>query len=232
MSVQRDGSDAPLDGDRHPPGRRLGEGPRREGRGPRCLAQTAAGGRAVAGSRRREAGFTLVEMVVSLLLLALVVDIAAQLLGETQQMLVDSGRQALDPAAALVATRLRADVLSASGAVAAQKPDLSCAFLELAGNPQGLIFYQLNGGSLVRTLVGAGGVSLGTSVLLRRATSFHCATSSLGGPTVVLLDYRYRRSRTRRSPLMLVPGLWAPSEEVVRESLILTPRGAGLGSSW
>jgi hypothetical protein len=31
---------------------------------------------------------------------------------------------------------------------------------------------------------------------------------------------------------MLVPGLWAPREEVVEESLILTPRGAGLGSSW
>ena len=44
--------------------------------------------------RRGEAGFTLIELVVSLLLLALVVDITAQLLGETQQMLVDAGRQA------------------------------------------------------------------------------------------------------------------------------------------
>jgi len=184
------------------------------------------------GPRRREAGFTLIELVISLLLLALVVDIAAELLGETQQMLVDAGRQALDPAAALVATRLRADVLGATGAVAAQKPDLSCAFLELAGKPEGLVFYRLSAGTLVRTVVAAGGVPLGSSVLLRGATSFRCATSSLGGPTVVLLDYRYRRSRTRRSPLMLVPGLWAPPQEVVEESLILTPRGAGLGSSW
>jgi len=180
----------------------------------------------------RQAGFTLVELLVSLLLLALVVDMAAQLMGETQQMLVDAGREVLDPAAALIATRLRADVLGASGAVAAQNPDLTCAYLELAGNPQGLIFYQLSGGALVRTLVAAGGVPLGSSVLLRGATSFRCATSSLGGPTVVLLDYRYRRSRTRRSPLMLVPGLWAPPTEVVEESLILTPRGAGLGTSW
>ena len=186
----------------------------------------------VGGGGRREAGFTLIELVISLLLLALVVDIAAQLLGETQQMLVDAGRQALDPAAALVATRLRADVLGASGAVAAQNPDLSCAFLELAGKPEGLVFYQLSAGTLVRTVVGAGGLPIGSSALLRGATSFRCATSSLGGPTVVLLDYRYRRSRTRRSPLMLVPGLWAPREEVVEESLVLTPRGAGLGSSW
>ena len=181
---------------------------------------------------RREAGFTLVETLISLLLLVLVVEIAAQLLGETQQMLVSSGREALDPAAALVATRLRADVLGASGAVAALNPDLSCAYLELVGNPPGPIFYQLTAGALVRTVAAAGGAPPRSAVLLRGAISFHCATSSLGGPTVVLLDYRYRRSRTRRSPLPLVPGLWAPSQEVVRESLILTPRGAGLGNTW
>jgi len=182
-----------------------------------------------------ETGYTLVEMVISLLLLVLVVEIAAQLLGETQQMLVDAGREALDPAAALVAVRLRADIMGASSAIAMVKPDLSCAYLELFGNPPGPIFYQLAAGTLTRT-VAAGGVPLVSSVVLRDATAFHCVTSSVGGatggPTVVLLAYRYRRSRTRRSPLMLMPALWAPPREEVRESLILTLRGAGLGTAW
>ncbi|HVR08257.1 MAG TPA: type II secretion system protein [Thermoanaerobaculia bacterium] len=191
-----------------------------------------AGGRFLAAATRREKGFTLVEMVVSMMLLAVVVAIAAELLGEAQQMVLDAGREALDPAAALIAMRLRADVQSASVAVAAQNPDLSCAFLELAGQPPGPIFYRLVAGDMVRSVLAGGGAPLGSVVLLHGATSFRCVTSSLGGPTVVLLDYRYRRSRTRRSPLMLMPSLWAPAQESVHESLILTPRGAGLGASW
>ncbi|HYL04807.1 MAG TPA: prepilin-type N-terminal cleavage/methylation domain-containing protein [Thermoanaerobaculia bacterium] len=190
------------------------------------------GGRSGATGGRREGGFTLVELVVSMLLFVVVVSIAAELLGEAQQMLVDAGREALDPAAALIAMRLRADVQGASAAVAAQNPDLSCAFLELSGQPPGPIFYRLVAGDLVRSVLDGSGAPLGSAVLLHRTTSFRCATSSLGGPTVVLLDYGYRRSRTRRSPLMLVPGLWAPALEAVHESLILTPRGAGLGASW
>ncbi|HLX06874.1 MAG TPA: prepilin-type N-terminal cleavage/methylation domain-containing protein [Thermoanaerobaculia bacterium] len=182
--------------------------------------------------RRAPAGFTLIEMVVALALLALGVAIAAQLLGESQQMLIDAAGEVLDPAAALVATRLRADALAATGAVAAQNPDLTCAFLELLGEPPGPIFYRLTGGALVRSVIAADGTPLGSSTLVPGAISFHCVTSSLGGPTVVLLDYQYRRSRTRRSPLPMVPSLWAPRREVVRESLIVTPRGAGLGFSW
>lgn len=190
------------------------------------------GARAGAAGTRREAGFTLVELVVAMLLLGLAVALSAQLLGEAQQMLVDAGHEALDPAAALIATRLRADVLGATVAVAAQQPDHSCAYLELVGQPPGPILYQLTGGGLVRSVLDAGGMPSGAAVLLPSATAFSCVTSSLGGPTVVLLDYRYRRTRTRRSPLMLVPSLWGPRQEEVRESLILVPRGGGLGTWW
>lgn len=182
--------------------------------------------------RSAAAGFTLVELVVSLALLALGVAISAQLLGESQQMLIDAGSEVLDPAAALVATRLRNDVLGATGAVAAQNPDLSCAYLELVGEPPGPIFYRLTGGALVRTVLAADGTPLGSSILLPKAASFLCVTSSLGGPTVVLLSYSYRRSGGRRSPLPMLPGLWGPRQQLVQESLILTPRGAGLGNSW
>jgi prepilin-type N-terminal cleavage/methylation domain-containing protein len=182
---------------------------------------------------RRQAGFTLVELVVSLALLALAMAISAQLLQETQQMLVDAGLEALDPNAALVATRLRADILGASVAVAVQnRDDLSCAYLELLGDPPGPIFYQLRRGALFRRVFAADGTPLGASVLLRGATSFTCATVSSWGPTVVLVSYEYLRSRTRRSPLALPPALWRSRQETVRESLVLTPRGAGLGRAW
>jgi prepilin-type N-terminal cleavage/methylation domain-containing protein len=181
---------------------------------------------------RATAGFTLVEVLVALLLLSLALAIAVQLLMETQQMLVDAARESLDPAAAVIATRLRADVLGATVAIAAHRPDLSCNYLELAGHPPGPIFYQLAGGSLVRSVTAANGTPLGSTVLLRGATSFSCFTSSAGGVEVVLLEYHYRRSRTRRSPLPSLPGQWGPRWEVVGESLVLTPRGGGLGSSW
>ena len=179
--------------------------------------------------RGAAAGFTLVEVLISLLLLILALSLAAQLLAETQQMLVDAARQALDPAAALVATRLRVDVLGATGAVAAQNLDQSCAFLELIGNPEGPIVYQRSAGALVRTVLAADGTPQGSLVLLRGATAFSCSTSSLGAAEVVLLDYRYRRSRTRRSPLPLLPAMWGAAQEEARESLVLTPRGSGMG---
>jgi type II secretory pathway pseudopilin PulG len=183
---------------------------------------------------RRDTGFTLVEALVSLLLLLLVLAMAAQLLGETQQMLADAAREALDPAAALIATRLRVDVLGASGAVAAQNPDLSCAFVELTGNPEGPVVYHLAGGALVRSVLAADGTPQGSATLLRRATAFGCTTivNPLGGFTVVRMDYRYLRARTRRSPLVLLPSAWGPRQEEVRETLFLTPRGSGLGTWW
>lgn len=180
-----------------------------------------------------QAGFTLVEVLVSLVLLILVLSIAAQLLGETQQMLVDAAREARDPAAGLVATRLRVDVLGASGAVAAQSPDLTCAYLELVGNPEGVIFYQLAGGALVRSVLAADGTPEGSEALLRGATAFTCATIlPPQGFTVVRLDVHSLRSRSRRSPLMLMPSARGPRQEEVRETLFLTPRGSGLGSGW
>ena len=181
-----------------------------------------------------QAGFTLVEVLVSLVLLILVLSIAAQLLGETQQMLVDAAREARDPAAALIATRLRVDVLGASGFVAAPNPDLSCAYLELVGNPEGVIFYQLTGGAMVRSVLAPDGTPVGAGPLVRGATAFSCASvvNPLGGYPMVRLEYHYLRSRSRRSPLMLLPSAWGPRQEEVRETLFLTPRGSGLGSWW
>jgi type II secretory pathway pseudopilin PulG len=180
--------------------------------------------------RRAAAGFGLVEMLVSLLILILALALAAQLLGETQQMMLDAAHQVLDPAAAQFATRLRADVLGASGAIAVQNPDLSCAYLELTSTANPVV-YLLSGGALVRATLGPSGLLQGAVPLLPGASVFSCATTGTT-PNVVLVTYQYSRSRTRRSPLPLLPGMWGPRQDQVRESLVLTARGAGLGSTW
>ena len=187
---------------------------------------------ALPASRRPAAGFGLVEMLVALLLMILAITLAAQLLGEAQQMMVDAAQQALDPAAAQVATRLTVDALGATSAVALQNPDLSCASLELLGGPAGPVVYVLAGGSLVRESLGPLGTVQGAISFLPGTSFFSCATSPGAASTVVLVSYQYRRSRTRRSPLQLLPGMWGPRHEQVRESLILTTRGSGLGTSW
>ncbi len=168
----------------------------------------------------------------SLVLLVLALALAAQLLAETQQMMADAARQALDPAAALVATRLRTDVLGATGAVAASNPDGSCALLELMGNPEGTIAYTLTGGALTRTVLGAGGLPLGSLPLLPGTAAWSCSAITAGTAQVVLLDYRYLRSRVRRSPLPLLPGQAGARQEQVHESLVLALRGGGLGGAW
>jgi prepilin-type N-terminal cleavage/methylation domain-containing protein len=192
-------------------------------------------GRAAAGAAaapRGERGFTLMEMLVALVLLMLALLLAAQLLGEAQQMMADAAQQARDPAAAQVATRLTVDALGATAAVAVQNVDLSCAALELSGGSTGSVVYMLSGGALVRgTLDGFGNLQ-GAVPFLPGTSWFSCATTPGAASTVVLVSYQYGRSRSPRSPLQLLPGLWGPRQEQVRESLVLTLRGAGLGGAW
>jgi hypothetical protein len=75
---------------------------------------------------------------------------------------------------------------------------------------------------------------VGAGTLVRGATAFSCASvvNPLGGYPMVRLEYHFLRSRSRRSPLMLMPSAWGPRQEEVRETLFLTPRGSGLGSWW
>ena len=180
--------------------------------------------------RRDQAGFTLVEMLMSLVLLLLALAIAAELLGESQQMLVDAARESRDPSAPLVATQLRADILGASNAAALQNPDTSCALLQLVGHDEGTIVYQLVKGQLVRTVVAADGTVVGSSALLRGASDFECAATGTASAETVMLTYGYLRAGTRRSPLALVRAPPAPQD--MRESLVLVPRAAGLGGAW
>lgn len=185
-------------------------------------------------TRRRRAGFTLVEMLVALLILLIGLAIAAGLLGETQQMLLDAMSESRDSPAALVATRLRADVQGATAVVAVHAAGREGSFgdrLELSG-PAGRIVVELVEGDLRRSVRAVDGTALGSAILLQHVRAFHCWTIDAGTSPAVGLDLEYRRSRARRSPLQLMPPRWGPREESVHETLFLTPRGGGLGPSW
>ncbi len=181
--------------------------------------------------RRVEGGFTLVEVLVALLVLLVGLAIAAGLLGEAQQMLADVVREARDPAAALVASRLRADIESASSAAVRRDPERDRDRLDLVGPDRRVVLAAVDG-ELLRTVLGADGAPLGTAVLLQRLEEFRPTILAGDVGALVCLEYAYRRSRLRRSPLPLLPGQWGPREETARETLCLTPRGAGLGGGW
>ena len=61
-------------------------------------------------SRRRQAGFTIVEMMVALVLLLVGLMIAADLLDESSRLFVETAGEATDNPAPLAVARMRADI--------------------------------------------------------------------------------------------------------------------------
>jgi|HubBroStandDraft_3_1064219.scaffolds.fasta_scaffold01404_5 hypothetical protein len=181
--------------------------------------------------RGSEAGFTLVEMLISFVLLVLAVTIAAQLLVEAAQMFTDVAGEQHDPMVPLAVARLRNDV---QGAVSYQdlSPDpLSCSPLVLQGGTGGTVVYTLAGEEVRRAVVAPDGTAGATEILLRQVTSWTCAGHG-SSPPVLELDFSYRRRAVRRTPLAVLPVYARPRDEQKSETLLLTLRGAGLGSSW
>jgi prepilin-type N-terminal cleavage/methylation domain-containing protein len=99
---------------------------------------------------RRDHGFSLLELAVSLVVIAMVLALAAQLLGETQLAFVTVARESRTPSQHLAAEWLRRD-LRASRAVgegSSWVPSSGALWL-LRG--EGWISYELRGRDLVRT---------------------------------------------------------------------------------
>jgi prepilin-type N-terminal cleavage/methylation domain-containing protein len=181
--------------------------------------------RPVRGSRA--AGFTLVELLVSLLLLLLALALAAQILVESSQMLADTAAEQVESPLPLAVARLRADVLGSASFSALQDN------LLLEGHPAGSVLYELAGDELRRIVLDAADERAcepaGESVLLRGVAGWRCSEV---GPRLLAVTIRYRRRAVRPSPLPTLPAHRGPSREERTETLLLAPRGAGLGESW
>ncbi len=99
---------------------------------------------------RRQAGFSLLELAVSLVVIALVLALATQLLGETQLAFVTVARENRAPSQHLAAEWLRRDLRAsrALGEGASWVPSSAALWL-LRG--EGWVSYELRGRDLVRT---------------------------------------------------------------------------------
>ena len=176
----------------------------------------------------RQAGFTLVELLISLLLMSLALALAAQVMMEGAQMLTDAAAEQADAPMPLVAARLRGDVRAAAGFEVLEGLEGPALFLE--GHPAGLVVYQKVGDELRRTVLDdETGKVRGEAPALRGVTAWSCAPIA---PGLVAVTLSHRRSAIRRGPLPMLPGQRGPRSEERSEIFLVAPRGAGLGTAW
>lgn len=174
-----------------------------------------------------QAGFTLVELLVSLVLTGLALALTAQVMMEGAQMLTDAAAEQTDAPMPLVAARLRGDVRAAARFEV--MPGLEGPALFLGGHPAGLVVYQKIGSELRRTVIDQTGKIRGEAPALRGMTSWNCAPI---GPRLVAVSLSHSRSRMRRGPLPTLPGRRGPRFEERSETFLVAPRGTGLGAAW
>lgn len=171
----------------------------------------------------RQRGFALLELLIALVLVSLALGLTAQLLMESSQMLTAAAAEQTDAPMPLVLARIRGDVRASGGF------DVVANRLYLLGHPAGTVVYEREGRDLRRTVLDQHGVIRGSSSALRGVTQWACGAV---GPRLLLISVGHRRSRLRAGVLPQMPGQRGPVSEERVESILVAPRGAGLGLSW
>jgi len=169
-------------------------------------------------------GFSLIEMLVALVVFLVALAFAAQLLQETAQQLTDVAAEQVEAPLPLVRARLRADIQASHEAVCIPRLDGTPEEVRLLRHPEGTVIYRVNGEELRRAVVGTAADAL----VLRGVASWTCNT----GTGLLWLQFNVRRRAVRRTPLAVEPGARGPLTEIRTESLLLAPRGGGLGEGW
>jgi prepilin-type N-terminal cleavage/methylation domain-containing protein len=184
-------------------------------------------------SPRQQGGFTLVEVLVSLLVLLVVTAVAAQLLTESAQTFADIAGEQLDPIVPTALNLIRADVEQASSVVPSAAAPLPCGVLVALGGPLGTVSYTFDGKTLRRTVIDAAGKVLWDTTLLRQVTNWTCqAQVSATGAVVVQLSLTYNRRALCHTPLTVLPAYQGSFVTSRTESFFVTLRGGGLGTTW
>lgn len=180
-------------------------------------------------SRRGEAGFTLVEICISITILLVALMLAAQILMEISQLFAETSGEALDAPLPLVIARIRADIVGSTGVFPTPGEDGTLGSVAVQGLSRRIV-YQREGDDLFRTVVPLNGDPPEKPVLLWRGiTGWGCR---IHGANLVELEVTYRRRTVPRSPLPTLPGLRGPVTEELTQRMFLLPRGGGLGDTW
>jgi len=181
------------------------------------------------GSRSGQAGFTLIELSISLALLLLALAIAAQLLMETAQLFADASGESLDAPVPLVLARIRSDVQGSVGAYPVVDEDGSLARVVIQGIDRQIV-YGKAGGDLYRTVELGDGSLKQTTLLWQGITGWSCRQIDPKG--LIELAVSYRRRTVPHTPLPTLPAFRGPVTEELTQRMFLLPRGAGLGDTW
>lgn len=177
-------------------------------------------------SRRRQAGFTIVEMMIALVLLLVGLMIAADLLDESSRLFVETAGEALDNPAPLAVARMRADIQNATSVTPQFSPlDGTLDSIYVLGGGQKIV-YQKTGDTIYRTVYPSpGGPPQDPGTLWRGVTFWNCDPGGMDSPAILTITYT--RRTTPHTPLPVLPAYRGPLQEEVKEVLYVLPRGNG-----
>jgi prepilin-type N-terminal cleavage/methylation domain-containing protein len=180
--------------------------------------------------RSGRAGFTLIELSISLAILLIALALASQLLMETSQLFAESSGESLDAPVPLLIARIRGDVQGSTSVEPVY--DLIAHTLQSVDMQgfDGRISYEKMGVALYRTFTPADGSPPRTALLWPGVIGWGCERLQPKG--LILLEVTYRRRSTPRTPLPTLPALRGPVMETLTQRMFLLPRGAGLGETW
>jgi prepilin-type N-terminal cleavage/methylation domain-containing protein len=178
-------------------------------------------------SRRRQAGFTIVEMTIALVLLLVGLMIAADLLDESSRLFVETAGEALDNPAPLAVARIRADIQAATSVTPLLSPldHTTLIGVDVQGGGQEVV-YQKTGDVIYRSVsLFPGSPPQDPTPLWRGVKSWSCEAGSTDAPAT--LTIAYMRRTTPHTPLPVLPAYRGPLQEEVKEVLYVLPRGNG-----
>jgi prepilin-type N-terminal cleavage/methylation domain-containing protein len=174
---------------------------------------------------RRQAGFTIIEMMIVLVLLLVGMLIAADLLMESSRLFAETSGEVTDTPVPLAAARIRADIQGSTSVIPELSPltgRLDKVHIRGGGTE---IVYQKIDDSIYRSIDSPGGPPQAPAPLWRGVTQWSCEEGGLDDPA--FLSITYTRRTTPHTPLPVMPAYRGPLEEEITESLYILPRGNG-----
>ncbi len=183
-----------------------------------------------AARRKGAAGFSVLELLVSFVVLAIAMTLASELMLESQARLAHAARQAMDPVADLTLKQIRADV-RASTQVAASDHEWNWTPLILTGHPVGAVQYEKIGTDLVRKIAGTAAAPGGQRVVMQHVRVWRWRVSQ--GVPLPLIEIELAHRVTPRLGLLSAAGRReAPILESRSHRVAVSPRRVAGRSGW